>query len=91
MATGIIKNHAIRFKTFSVDCKSATAGLSGYYCGERVLTSSETEGAYVIVPTFARKSGYNYPITVGYEGGSLRLFSPASLEAVTVGVALFYQ
>lgn len=76
-------------KTFTMDCNSAAMGGVGY-CGEAQLSSSDIENATVVVPQFARKSGYNYPILATYEGGSLRLYSPTSLESVSVGVVLFY-
>ena len=77
-------------KTFTMDCDSVAIGSVGY-CGELQLSSTDIENATVVIPQFARKSGYNYPITAAYEGGTLRLYSPAALTGVSVGVVLFYM
>jgi hypothetical protein len=81
------KLSSCKLKTFTMNC---TTDVQNGYAGQLTLTVTETENAQFIVPQFARKSGYGYPLTVAYENGALRLWSPASLEGVTVGVVLFF-
>ena len=80
----------VRRKTFTIDATTAAAHGTTGFCGELALTNSDIESARVVIPQFARKSGYNFPLTCAYEGNVLRVYSPVSLESVSVGVVLFF-
>ena len=74
-------------KTFTVDCADVASGTN-MYCGQYTLTDEDKEGAKIVIPEYARKTGYNFPLTIDYENGNIRLLSPSSLTGVTVGIIL---
>lgn len=76
-------------KTFTIDCTSPVNYGDVGYGGELDLYPY-IENARIAIPLFARKGGFNFPITVAVENRVLRVFSNIAIEGVIAGVLLVF-